>query len=550
MKKITVSFPDGTTETLPSGIHAADVAQRLGAEGKTIVAVLVNNELSSLYASIDVNCRIQPVTLDSPAGALVLRRSLCFLLAMAAREIFPERTVVVGHSLSNGYYHSFDDELPLTEDDIKRIEARMRSIVAEDQAIKRSVMSYEDALHHFEASGQDDTLLLLKQMNSPRIPVNVCRGFMDLFIAPLAPSTGIMRKFELYPYADGFLLRYPSAARPDEIGPFRDNPLLLKIYREYKRWGKTLGVTSVGAINSINKPATIRPFIRTAEALQNKKIAEIADMIAEREGKVRAVLVAGPSSSGKTTFAKKLSIQLTVLGMVPVPISLDDYFVDRTRTPRDAKGEPDYECLEALDLEYLNAQLVDLLAGKEVELPIFDFKTGNRSAGRKLRLTGREVLILEGIHGLNDKLTHRIPAEQKFKVYVSALTQLNLDDHNRIPTTDNRLVRRIVRDYQFRGRSAEDTLKMWPSVMRGEKLYIFPFQNQADAAFNSALDYELSVLSIYAEPLLKEVKTFSPEYAEASRLLSFLEYFTPLPPSHVPRDSILREFIGESEFKY
>jgi uridine kinase len=550
MKTITVTFSDGSSDSLPRGIHAAELLARMGADPKNTAAVLVNNELCSLNSRLEVNCILKPVGLDSAAGAMVLRRSLCFLLAIAARELFPERSLEVGHSLGSGYYYTFGDEAPVGADEIERIAARMRGIVAEDQAIRHELISYEDALHYFEKSGQADTLLLLRQMNDPRIPVNTCRGFMDLSIAPLLPSTGLMRRFELMPYEQGFLLRYPPAGRPLEMSAIRDNPLLCSIYKEYKRWGRTLGVTSVGAINSINKPGRIKAFIQTAEALHNKKIAEIADGIHERGG-VKAVLVAGPSSSGKTTFSKKLAIQLTVLGMVPVPISLDDYFLDRKNTPRGADGQPDFECLEALDVELLNEQLLGLTAGEEVLLPVYDFKAGARSKeGRRLRLSGNEILIIEGIHGLNDRLTHRIPRQQKYKIYVSALTQLNLDDHNRIATTDNRLIRRIVRDYQFRGHSAAQTLAMWPSVQRGEKLHIFPFQNGADAAFNSALDYELAVLAIYAEPLLKEVKPFDPEYAEAARILSFLEYFSPIPPSHVPRDSILREFIGESEFKY
>jgi uridine kinase len=285
--------------------------------------------------------------------------------------------------------------------------------------------------------------------------------------------------------------------------------------------------------------------------LQNKKIAAIADSIAERAGSVKVILLAGPSSSGKTTTAKKLSIQLRVMGFEPLAISLDDYFMDRERTPKDEKGEYDFECLEALDVEYLNEQLVALFGGQEIELPAFDFKSGTRRAsGKRIALGGRRILVLEGIHGLNDELTPRVPKDQKFKVYVSALTQLNLDDHNRVSTTDNRLLRRMVRDYNFRGHSAEATLKMWPSVQRGERKHIFPYQNSADAAFNSAHDYEIGVLKIYAEPLLRTVKPTCREYSEARRLQSFLDAFTPIPAQSVPGDSILREFIGDSEFKY
>jgi uridine kinase len=552
MKKISVTFPDGGKEIRPYGLRAAELVPRFGELATPLAAVLINNELCSVYQRLEVNCKIAPVCLgDGPMGAAVYRRSLCFLLAIAARELFPERTLVLGHSLGHGYYHTFRDDNPVGKDEIEKLQARMRGIVAEDQAIKHAVISYQDALRSFERSKQDETLLLLKQMNSSRIPVNTCRGFMDLAIAPLVPSSGVLKCFELMPYEQGFILRYPPAGKFDVLGPFQDNPVLYSIYKEYKRWGRILGLSSVGSLNRMNRPKEIKGFIQVAEALHNKKIAEIADKIAQRSGNLRAILIAGPSSSGKTTFSKKLSIQLTVLGLRPISISLDDYFVDRSRTPRDEKGEVDFECLEALDVDYLNEQLIQLFSGGKVELPLYDFKSGSRKpSGKMVEMGERDVLIMEGIHGLNDKLTHRIPREQKFKVYVSALTQLNLDDHNRIPTTDNRLIRRMVRDFQFRGHGALDTLRMWPSVQRGEQAYIFPFQNTADAAFNSALDYELSVLKIYAEPLLKDVKPYDVEYAEAMRILSFLDYFTAILPQHVPKDSILREFIGESEFKY
>jgi uridine kinase len=313
-----------------------------------------------------------------------------------------------------------------------------------------------------------------------------------------------------------------------------------------------VGVHAVGHLNKLISDKGIRDYIRIAEAFQEKKLAEIADRIYEKRETVRAVLIAGPSSSGKTTTAKRLSIALKVMGIDPIAISLDDYYVGTDKTPLDEKGQPDFECLEALDIPYLNEQLLAFLAGEEIILPVFDFKSGKRkeTGGRKIHLERRTMLIIEGIHGLNDALTPQIRHETKFKLYVSALTQLNLDDHNRIPTSDNRLLRRMVRDSQFRGAGAERTIKMWPSVQRGEKKHIFPFQNYADIAFNSALDYELAVLKFYAEPLLHTVKPGQKEYAEAVRLLSFLENFTPIPPQYVPGQSILREFIGDSEFKY
>ena len=335
------------------------------------------------------------------------------------------------------------------------------------------------------------------------------------------------------------------------MGEFVENPVLFSIYREYKNWGKILRVGSVGRLDELIREGGIQDFVQVAEALQDKKIAEIADRINALRDQVRVVLIAGPSSSGKTTFSKKLMIQLRVVGRNPITISLDDYYKPHDRTPRDEEGKPDFESLDALDVELLNDTLVRLLRAEEVETPIFDFHAGARKPeGRKMRLPDRAILILEGIHGLNDALTPLVPRESKHKIYVSALTQLNLDDHNRIATTDNRLIRRIVRDSQFRGHSALQTLTMWPSVRRGEDRNIFPFQNGADSAFNSALDYELAVLKVYADPLLASVKPDAPEYQEARMLLSFLSNFAPLHPRWVPATSILREFIGESAFKY
>jgi uridine kinase len=340
--------------------------------------------------------------------------------------------------------------------------------------------------------------------------------------------------------------------RGNIIDPFEDSPKIFSVYNEYKKWGSIVEVRSVGELNARISNRTIKDYIRIAEAFQGRKLVDIAEKIYEKRDALKVILIAGPSSSGKTTSAKRLAIELMVMGIKPIAISLDDYYMGTEKTPRDEKGEPDYECLEALDVPYLNQQLLALFAGEEVTLPVYDFKTGRRkeTGGKKIRMDRRTMLIVEGIHGLNDALTPAIKRELKFKLYVSALTQLNLDDHNRIPTSDNRLLRRMVRDYQFRSKDAAGTIKMWPNVQRGERQHLFPFQNSADAAFNSALDYELAVLKFYADPLLRVVRPGCPEYAEAARLLSFLENFAPIPPQYVPGTSILREFIGESEFKY
>jgi uridine kinase len=551
MKEIVVTLPGGLKDTALFGTKAQDILEGMGGEASKAIAVFLNNQVSSVHSRLEINTEIAPIFTDSPEGSKVYRRSLCFLLAIAARELFPSRRLVVGHSLGNGYFYSFDGEAGIGQADLEALAARMREIVAQDHPIHYRHISYTDAVEHFARNNQPDTALLLSHLNAPSIPVNECRTFMDLSVAPLAPSTGFLKSFELIAYKTGFLLRYPHVGDGEAIAPFEDSPVLYSVYAEYKRWGKILGVSSVGALNEIAMGKGIKGFIQVAEALQNKKIAEIADKIAEHRGAIRVVLIAGPSSSGKTTFSKKLAIQLKVLGYEPRNVSLDDYFINRDSTPLDEKGEPDFECLEALDVELLNDQILALLAGKEVELPRYDFKMGRRKPeGQVMRLGERDVLIIEGIHGLNEKLTHLVPRTQKFKIYISALTQLNLDDHNRVPTTDNRVLRRMVRDHAFRGHSASTTLKMWPSVQRGERRHIFPYQNSSDVAFNSALDYELAVLKVYAEPLLKTVKPDVREYSEAARLLAFLENFAPIHAQHVPGDSILREFIGGSDFRY
>lgn len=550
MHQVNIHYTSGKKLAFPSGIKASEATAGFGALSQPLAAVLVNNQLQALDAHILTNCTMEPVLIDSTQGAFSYRRSLCFLAAIAARDLFPDRDLVVGQAIGYGFYHRFEDG-PATKADIEALGKRMRTLVANDIPIAMQWWSYEDAMDYFKKNGQEDTLLLLELTNEPNIALNECAGFRDLHVTPLVPSTGLLKTFELLPYDTGFLLRYPRKEKPEEVPEFKDDPLLYKITDDARRRSEVLGVSSVGALNRINAPKKIKDYITVAESLMTKNVAEIADQIAAKRDTVKVVLIAGPSSSGKTTTSKKLSIQLRVLGFEPMVIGLDDYFVDRTRTPRDENGDFDFECLEALDVEYLNEQLVELFAGKEVELPAFDFKTGERRpSGKKLRLSNKTILIMEGIHGLNDRLTPRIPKEQKFKIYVSALTQINLDEHNRISTTDNRLIRRMVRDNQFRGRTALETIKMWPSVQRGERLHIFPYQNGADTALNSALDYELGVLKVYAEPILRSVKPMDPEYCEAKRLLNFLAFFAPIPAQYVPQDSLVREFIGESSFKY
>ncbi|MDR1587813.1 MAG: nucleoside kinase [Treponema sp.] len=534
------------------GTSAETLAGYFGVAEDKIAAVRVNNEILPLETRLVVNCTLEPVPLDSPEGAMIYRRSLAFILAIAARELFPERSLYVGHSLGNSYYYTFNSGKKPSDGEIEGLKNSIGALVKENLPITFKYLAYEEALEVFRKNKQTDTALLLDQRSESQIKVNECKGHVDVYVEPLVPKTGLLSSFDLRPYQEGFLLRFPGIGRGGTIDPFVDEPKIFSVYNEYKRWGRIVGVRVVGELNFHVANRTVKDYIRIAETHQARKLGEIAGQIYEKRENIRVVLIAGPSSSGKTTSAKRLAIELMVMGIKPIAMSLDDYYIGADKTPKDEKGEPDFECLEALDIDFLNEQLLALYRGEEITLPVYDFKTSTRkeSGGKKIRLDRRTVLIVEGIHGLNDALTPCIERDTKFKIYVSALTQLNLDDHNRIPTSDNRLLRRMVRDYQFRGKDAASTIKMWAGVQAGERRHIFPFQNSADAAFNSALDYELSVLKYYADPLLRAVKPHCREYAESTRLLSFLENFAPVPPQYVPGTSILREFIGESEFKY
>jgi uridine kinase len=536
----------------PAGIRADTLIGRFGLREQDIAAVRVNNEILPLNTRLEVNALLEPVALDSPEGVMIYRRSLAFLLAIAARELFPARNLSIGHSLGNSYYYTFTGGKKSVKEEIASLKKTMERLVREDFPINFRYAAYEEAREIFTKNEQTATGLILDHRSDSRIKINECKDYADIYVEPLVRRTGLLSAFDLQPYEEGFLLRFPGVGRGQIIDPFEDSPKIFSVYKEYKKWGRIVGVRSVGELNARVADRSIKDYIRIAEAFQGRKLAEIAEKIYARRGTLKVILIAGPSSSGKTTSAKRLAIELMVMGIKPVALSLDDYYIGIDKTPRDEKGEPDFECLEALDIPYLNRQLLALLEGEEITLPVYDFKAGQRreGGGKKISMDRRTMLIVEGIHGLNDALTAEIKGEAKFKLYVSALTQLNLDDHNRIPTSDNRLLRRMVRDYQFRSKDAAGTIKMWPSVQRGERKHIFPFQNGADAAFNSALDYELAVLKFYADPLLRAVKPNCPEYAEAARLLSFLDNFAPIPPQYVPGTSILREFIGDSEFKY
>ncbi len=515
--------------------------------GARLVAAKVNNELCSLDSTLEFDCKIEPVYNNTKEGMSVYRRSLCLLMAAAAHKLSPETRILVGNSICYGYYYTVEG--PAIE--AEALKKEMQNLINKDLPIRTQVISWEQAAKLFEKLNLKETRKQLNHTCTSKIMINTIDDFSDLYFGPLVLSTGSLQVFDLIKYQDGLMLRFPKTKTPNTLQPFKDESKLFSIYKQYKEWGKRVNVTSAASLNDLVAKRQIDDFIDIAETYQEKNISVIASQIVKSK-KVRVVLIAGPSSSGKTTSAKKLGLELQAMGYRPKLISLDCYYAGRDKTPLDENGKPDYECLEALNVELLNQNLVDLFAGKEVIIPNYDFHTGTSyfEESNKMKLEPNEILIMEGIHGLNPKLTEKVPEEYKFKIYLSALTQLNLDDHNRVSTSDNRLIRRIVRDNNFRGKPADGTIAMWPSVQKGEELHIFPYHGNADAILNTALDYELNVLRVYAAPLLRRVNPTMPEYSEAQRLLHFLENFATIAPTEVPPRSIIREFIGGSAFHY
>jgi len=519
--------------------------------GLPYLGATVDHELVTFSFKLYCDSRVSFVTVADKPGRRMYVRSLTFLLAKTVRDLFPAAEFSVGHAIGGDLYCDFAlGGVPgLSPENAEKLADALRAAVAADRPIRRVRLPYGKAREVF--ADEPDKLGLLDFLNTPKVTAYELDGFHDLASGPMVSSTGCLAVFDILPYCDGFVLRLPQAG-PDApaIPPFKPVRVLTDVFREYNRWGRILGVETVGQLNRIVASGGIRDFIKVNESLHEKKIAQIADLVAERKN-VRCVLIAGPSSSGKTTFARRLAVQLRVNGLRPVTMGTDDYFVDREHTPRTADGGYDFEHIRAVDIDLLNRDLIDLSEGREIRVPTFDFKTGERVySGRTLRLERDQVLLLEGIHSLNPELTPAVPQEKKFLVYISALTQLNLDRHNRIPTSDNRLLRRIVRDYAYRGHSVLATLSMWPNVGAGEEKWIFPFQDNADAVFNTALDYELGVLANRAIPLLRGVKPGDPNFPEALRMLRFLDLFLPIPDAYPPPTSILREFIGGSSFDY
>lgn len=513
-----------------------------------IVLARINGKLFELTQTLEEEGDFEPVDIGTNLGARLYARTLQFILIKAVKDLFPESSMTLEHSLSRGLFGEIHKNEPLNSEDIKKIYERMKKIVKGDIPIKKVSMSKADAIKIFEGYKMSDKTKLLKHVSADKVKLYELEGVYDYFYGAMAFSTGVCNIFDLMYYEPGFLLRFPNETDPHKIPEFVEQKKLARIFYETEKWGDILDVGNVGSLNDKVENGEIVDIIRVNEALHEKKIANIADMIYDRKN-VKIVLIAGPSSSGKTTFAKRLSIQLRVNGLVPIPISLDDYFLDRDLTPKDENGQYDFESIYALDLALFNEQLKDLLSGKEVKLPSFNFKTGKReSFGECMRLPENGVLVIEGIHGLNEMLTSRIPKENKFKIYISALTQLNLDNHNRIATTDVRIIRRIVRDYLSRGYGGEDTLKMWPSIRKGEEKNIFVYQEEADVMFNSTLVYELCILKKFALAEINKIGPTSCVNYEALRLRSFLNFFRDVDTKFVPENSILREFIGGSCF--
>ena len=513
-----------------------------------VVGAIINNQLVDLYHTLDNSGSIELVDISSEVGLRIYRRTVVFMLIKACRDLFPERKLIIKHTLSNGLYCEFLD-LDSQEADLIRLEAYMHELVERDLRIHKFVLPREQAREIFRRQGQEDKVKLMEYRDRELVHVHELDGFYEYFYDYMLPSTGMVATFRLLHYSPGFIVQTPEVQNPLQLAVYQPRPKLGQMYHEARAWAQMLDTPHAAALNERIIHGDIADLIRVNEALHEKKIAYIADRICS-DPRIRLVLISGPSSSGKTTFAQRLLIQLRVNGRRPVMISLDDYFVNRDLTPRDENGEFDFEALEALKLDLFNDHLTRLIKGEEVETPIYSFTDGCCAVkGRMTRVPPGEPIIIEGIHALNEHLTWSIPREQKFKIYISALTQLNVDYTNRIPTTDSRLLRRILRDSRTRGYSARETLERWPSVRRGEERNIFPFQENADVMFNSSLVYELSVLRPYVEPLLLEISLEYPQNVEAKRLLKFLSYFQELGADEVPNNSILREFVGGSCFK-
>jgi len=546
---------DGPRVTVPKGKSLLEILELSGQHFPLpVVAAKINNRLTNLRHKLRVDSRVEFVDCAHPEGFRVYQSSLSLLLGMAVKRLFPEAELKVEHSLSKGLYCELLKDSPLTVDDLARIETEILQLVAQNLDIDKEKTYLDEARVFFNRTGQTDKIRLFRFSNPHTVDMYVCQEYQNYSDCPLVPYTGVLGFFHLIYHPPGFIIMMPepyasgSGVKTEQVIPeFVSQPNLFRVFQEFAQWLKILNLEDVGALNELTVRNEYEEIIRISEALQEKKIAQLADSVMH----CRIVLIAGPSSSGKTTFAKRLTDQLKVNGLQAEIISLDDYFLDREATPKDERGEYDFESLYALNIPLLQEHFRLLLDGREVSLPKYSFHTGKSMPGhRQLHPGPKTVLMFEGIHAINPELIRNLPMDQIKRIYVSPLTALSMDSHNRIPTTDVRLLRRMVRDYLFRGYDALTTLRRWHSVRRGEVNYIFPYQKDADLFFNSALVYELAVLKRYAEPILLRISTEYPEYSEARRLLKFLSYFHDIPPDNIPFTSILREFIGASGFRY
>ncbi len=545
---VQVRLEDGRVLEGPVNTPLEAFVAKAAQEGEPpIVAALVDGELRELTFPVTRDVDVRLLSNATGDGKRIYQRSLILLMLAAVRELYPEARITVDYAVTmTGLLCEVHGRPPFTASEIATLESYMKEIVEADEPIVKKIVSLDEAVALFTERGYDDKVRLLRYRRKDYVTIYSLRGESDYFYGYMVPSTGYLRYFDLVSHPAGFILRAPRRASPTELPVGRESPKLDLVFGQYGRWLRTLGVEDVGMLNEAIESGRIREVILVSEALHEQQVVDIAAQIATRKERVRLVLIAGPSSSGKTTFSKRLAVQLLARGIHPVPLELDNYFVERQFTPRDQDGNYDFEHLQALDLERLNQDILALMAGREVQLPRYDFRTGQRHPGPRLRIGPEHVIIAEGIHGMNPDLVPDIPPERIYRVYASALTQLNIDHHNRIPTTDTRLLRRIVRDARYRGYSAAETIDRWESVRRGEVRWIFPYQENADAMFNSALVYELAVIKPFVEPLLRDVEPDTLAYVECKRLLAFLQWFLPCSPEVVPDNSILREFIGGS----
>lgn len=542
----------GELREYPLGTSYAQIVESYQKEGEApIILVMVNGKLKELHKKLKSDCEIRFITTRDDIGHKTYKRSACMLLLKAIYDVAGKEnvdSVVIHYSVGSGYYFTMKGSRVLNQEFLDQVKDRMREIVRAKMPIEKRSVSTDEAISLFHRHRMYDKEQLFRYRRVSRVNLYRIGSFEDYFYGYMANHTGYIKYFDLKLYDEGFVLELPERAKPDEIPPFAPEEKIFQVQKESQEWVEKMNISCVGDLNDRITRKGLRNILLVQEALQEAKISNIARRISET-GNKKFVMIAGPSSSGKTTFSHRLSIQLAAHGMKPYPIAVDNYFVNRENTPLDEFGEKNYECLEAIDVDRFNRDMLALLNGERVELPVYNFKTGMREYRGDFYQLGREdVLVIEGIHCLNDKLSYALPVENKFKIYISALTQLNVDEHNRIPTTDGRLIRRIVRDARTRGISAKDTIARWPSVRRGEEANIFPFQEEADVMFNSALVYELACLKLYAEPLLFGIDKKTPEYLEAKRLLKFFDYFVAVPSEDVPHNSILREFVGGSCF--